>query len=88
VAIRDFYDIDYAVRNGGLRPESEEIVVQVRQKLAVPGNDPVDVSDRRLADLRRQAESELKPVLLEKDFADFDLKRAFEIVVEMAKAVG
>lgn len=88
VAVRDFYDIDYAVRKGGLRPKSAELIGQVRQKLAVPGNDPVNVSDERLAALRMQIEHQLRPVLREKDFAEFDLDRAFKIVAEMAKAVA
>lgn len=88
VAVRDFYDIDYAVRKGGLRPKSAELIGQVRQKLAVPGNDPVNVSDERLAALRMQIEHQLRPVLREKDFAEFDLDRAFEIVAEVAKAVA
>jgi predicted nucleotidyltransferase component of viral defense system len=88
VAIRDFYDIDHAVRKDRLDPEGAELVKQVRQKLAIPGNDPVDVSDRRLDALRRQVEPELKPVLREPDFAEFDLDRAFKIVAEMAKSVG
>jgi predicted nucleotidyltransferase component of viral defense system len=88
VAVRDFYDIDHAVRNGGLRPESEELINQVRQKLVIPGNDPVDVSGGRFAALREQVESQLKPVLREKEFADFDLERAFNVVVELAKAMG
>jgi len=38
--------------------------------------------------LRQQIEPQLKPVLREPDFADFDLDRAFETVVEMAEAVA
>lgn len=87
-AIRDFYDIDHAVRKGGLNPEGVEVVKQVRQKLAVPGNESVDVSERRLLALRQQVEPQLRPVLREKDFSEFDLDRAFKIVFEMAKAVG
>ena len=88
VAIRDFYDIDYAVRKGGLRPKSADLIDQVKQKLAVPGNDPVDVSDGRLAALRKQIEAQLRPVLRERDFGKFDLERAFKIVAEMAEAVS
>jgi hypothetical protein len=88
VAVRDFYDIDHAVRKGGLCPESEALINQVRQKLAIPDNDPVDVSGGRFTALRQQVESELRPVLRAKDFADFDLERAFKIVLEMAKAVA
>lgn len=87
-AVRDFYDIDYAVRKEEFRYNTSEFIAQVRQKLQIPGNDPVDVSERRLTNLRRQVEPQLKPVLREKDFVDFDLEHAFKIVVEVAKAVG
>ena len=86
-AVRDFYDIDHAVRKDGLQPESTAFVEQVRQKLAVPGNDPVDVSRERLAALRQQVEPQLRSVLREEDFSEFDLYRAFDIGVTMAKAV-
>jgi predicted nucleotidyltransferase component of viral defense system len=87
-AIRDFFDIDYAVRKGGLRTDDANFIDQVGQKLAIPGNDPVDVSERRLDALRRQVEPELRPVLREPDFTEFDLDRAFKIVADIAKAVG
>ncbi|MGH7810590.1 MAG: nucleotidyl transferase AbiEii/AbiGii toxin family protein [Candidatus Binatia bacterium] len=87
-AIRDFFDIDYAVRNYKLRIDDEGLIAQVRQKLTIHGDQPVNVSDRRSADLRSQVDSELKPVLRERDFVEFDLDRAFEIVTEMAKAVA
>ena len=87
VAIRDFYDLDYAVRKLGLMPQDAELVELVRQKLAVPGNDPVDVSQSRLADLRRQLETRLRPVLRQRDHKEFDLDRAIEIVVGMARLV-
>ena len=86
-AIRDFFDLDYAVRKDGLRPAAGGFIDQVTQKLAIPGNDPVDVSDQRLTELRRQVEPQLKPVLREKDYTEFDLDRAFKIGVEMARAI-
>jgi hypothetical protein len=87
-AIRDFFDIDYAVRKGGLRHDDAKFIDQVRQKLAIPGNDPVDVSDVRLNDLRRQVESQLRPVLRDREFAEFTLDRAFEVAVRMSEAVA
>ena len=87
-AIRDFFDIDYAVRKGGLRVEEAAFVDQIGIKLTIPGNDSVDVSGKRLDALRRQVEPELRPVLRDQDFAEFDLDRAFEIGVRMAKAVA
>ena len=56
--------------------------------MAIPGNEPVNVSTERLDALRRQVDSELRPVLRDRDFAEFDLDRAFEIGVRMAKAVA
>lgn len=87
-AIRDFFDIDYAVRKGGLQTDNSAFIDQVARKLAIPGNDPVKVSKERLAALRRQVDSELRPVLRDPDFAEFDLDRAFEIGVRMAKAIA
>jgi len=88
VAIRDFYDVEYAVRRLGFRVQDPSLVELVRQKLAVPGNEPVDVSANRLAALKAQLESELKPVLRDEDFAEFDLDRAFATVAEVAVALG
>jgi len=87
VAIRDFYDIDHAVRRLGLSVREPELVALVKAKLAVPGNDPVDVSAARLAALRPQLESQLKAVLRAGDFAEFDLDRAFATVADVAAAL-
>lgn len=84
-AIRDFYDIDYAVRRLDLRPQDPALVELVRQKLAMPGNEPADVSEARLAMLRRQLDAQLKPVLRDRDFAEFDLERAFRTVTQLAE---
>lgn len=87
-AIRDFYDVDHAVRRLGIRVRDRELVELVREKLAVPGNEPVDVSAGRLAALKPQIESRLKPVLRDRDFVEFDLDRAFATVAEVAAALG
>ena len=86
VAARDFFDLDYAARKLGLRVDAE-LIGLVRQKLAVRGNVPVDVSDRRLAELRRQVEPQLRPVLRREDLAEFDVERAFRFVNDMAARV-
>ncbi len=88
IAIRDFYDIDYAVRRLGLNVQEPKMVGLVREKLAIPGNEPVDVSAARLAALRPQLEAQLRPVLRARDFADFDLERAFATVASVAAALG
>ncbi len=88
VAIRDFFDVDYAVRNTGFDTSDSELMGLLQRKLTVPGTGPVDVSPDRLAQLRRQLDAQLRPVLRAKEFGQFDLDRAIEIVREVARAVG
>ncbi len=87
-AVRDFFDLDFADRHLGLQPKDRELIALVKQKLAVPGNEPVDVSPERFAALRHQLDRELKTVLREKDFREFDLERAFRIVKDVAAILG
>ncbi|MCX5831306.1 MAG: nucleotidyl transferase AbiEii/AbiGii toxin family protein [Deltaproteobacteria bacterium] len=88
VAIRDFYDIDHAVRKMDLDPRERSFIAMVHRKLSVPGNDPVDVSDSRLAELRLQLVSQLKPVLREQDFQAFDLESVFQEVGAVASLLA
>jgi len=87
-AIRDFFDIDYAVRRLGIRVKEPGLAGLVRRKMTIPGNEPVDVSDARLDSLRKQVDSQLKPVLRERDFKEFDLDRSFAVVSEMAELIA
>jgi hypothetical protein len=64
-----------------------ELIGLVRQRLAVPGNEPVDVSANRLAALRQKLGSQLQPVLRAADFADFDMERVFQVVAATAARV-
>jgi hypothetical protein len=45
----------------------------------------MDVSQRRLKALRQQLETQLRPVLREKDYSEFDLESAIRIVIGMAE---
>jgi len=87
-AVRDFFDLDYAVRQLGLQPEDDGLIDLIRKKMAVPGNDRVDVSENRLSILHRQSESQLRPVLRARDYVEFDLERAFRIVKDVAAIIG
>lgn len=87
-AIRDFYDIDHAVRHTGFKPASDDMLTLVRQKLAIPGNAPIDVSKTRLELLTRQLDAELRPVLRPADWSAFDLERAFRTVVAVSHRVA
>jgi hypothetical protein len=59
----------------------------VCSKLAIPGNDPIDISDAKRQVLKRQVQAQLRPVLREADYAAFDLDRAFGIVVQVAASL-
>jgi len=84
-AVRDFFDIDHATRHLGLRPQDDELLRLVGRKLAVPGNEAIEVSPARRAALQRQLDAELKPVLRAQDFEEFDLDRAYETVAGVAR---
>jgi predicted nucleotidyltransferase component of viral defense system len=88
VAIREFFDIDHAVRAGRLDVTDAEFVRIVRAKLAMPGNGAANVSQQRLDGLRQQLDARLRPVLRAQEFDVFDLDRAFEIVRSVAEALG
>jgi hypothetical protein len=88
VAIRDFYDVDHAVRSRRLDLGDPGLIDLVHQKVTVISNSPIDVSDRHLQALRLQVEPQLRAVLRAQDFADFDLDRAFGIVSNLAGALG
>ena len=88
VAIRDFYDLDYAIRQRLFRPDDEQLIDLVRQKVRIPGNEPVNASEPRLIKLRQQVEAQLRPVLREHDFQRFDLDRAFKIISDMAARIA
>jgi predicted nucleotidyltransferase component of viral defense system len=87
-AVRDFYDLDYAVRKLALQVHDAEFVDLVRRKLEVPGNEPVVLGANRLNALRRQLGARLQPVLRPRDYDEFDLDRAFAIVTEMHRVLG
>ena len=88
VAIRDFFDVDYAVRKGALDVSDRTLLDLLRRKLRVPGTAPLDVSPGRADELRDQLEAELRPVLRVQDFAQFDLERGFETVRAVARHLG
>jgi predicted nucleotidyltransferase component of viral defense system len=87
-AIRDFYDVDHALRHKAFDPLDAKLLELLRAKLAVEGNDPVDVSAARARSLRAQVAAELRPVLRPADFDAFDLDRAFGVVESVAREIA
>lgn len=86
-AIRDFYDIDHAVRNMGVRLDDRRLLGLVRQKVAVPGTNPPDTSRDRLRVLGPQVDARLEPVLRPADLARFNLDRAFGMLTDLVASL-
>lgn len=82
--IRDFFDLDHGVRVGRFSPDDPALIDILRRKLAVAGNDPIDLSDGKLQTLRMQLDAELAPVLRPQDMVTFDIDRAFSTVSRVA----
>jgi predicted nucleotidyltransferase component of viral defense system len=85
VAIRDFFDIYYAVSHSMLKYKAPGFIKLVSKKMKVPGNQPIDVSEQRKNELKVQSASQLRPVLRQADYEMFDLDEAFDIVQSMAR---
>jgi predicted nucleotidyltransferase component of viral defense system len=85
-AIRDFYDVDYAIRERNLVPDNKEMLNLLRQKLAVV-RDPIDLSPGKLTVLQAQVETRLKAVVRPSDLEDFDLDETFETVARVTAAL-
>jgi predicted nucleotidyltransferase component of viral defense system len=88
IAIRDFFDIDHAVHQTGLDTSDPRLLKLTRRKLEIPGTGPVNVAPHRLEQLQRQLEEQLRPVLRAQEFVQFDLNRAIETVLAVAREVA
>jgi len=82
-AIRDFFDIDHAVRDALFSHRDQGMLTLVSAKLAVAGNDAVDLSETKTLLLRGQIESQLRPVLRTVDFEAFDLQRVVAVLEDL-----
>ncbi|MCK4653124.1 MAG: nucleotidyl transferase AbiEii/AbiGii toxin family protein [Candidatus Cloacimonetes bacterium] len=86
-AIRDYFDIFYAVSNLKIGFLNKKFLKLVEQKLDVPDNDPIDISNMRKKELQLQIETELKPFLRPEDFNKFDFEIAFRIIEKIMKKI-
>lgn len=87
-AVRDFFDIDHAVRLALLDSRDPSVIQLVAAKLAVPGNSRVDLTAGRIEIIRGQLEAHLRPVLRDRDYEAFDLDRVVSILQELAARLG
>jgi predicted nucleotidyltransferase component of viral defense system len=83
--IRDFFDLDYARNSLAFDLEDAGFFALLRHKISAPGNNPVVLTVERRAELERQIEGQLRPVLRSRDFEQFDLDRIWTALVTLAK---
>jgi predicted nucleotidyltransferase component of viral defense system len=76
-AIRDIFDLDYAMRNQIINFNDKELQGLAKIKLSKPEPLEIDLSKSKRQILKSQLESQLKPVLREKDYQQFDFEKAW-----------
>ncbi len=84
-AIRDFFDLDYALRTKTLNLSAPDFIALVARKLAVTGTGPGELTDQKRAKLERQIETNLKPVLRTRDIERFDLNRVWTELLALSQ---
>lgn len=88
VAIRDFFDVEYATQFADFDARAPAFLELLRQKIVIPRTGQVDVSDVRMEQVRRQLGTQLRPVLREQEFARFDLEQAIATVRRVAQELA
>ena len=76
-AIRDIFDVHYAVKNRLI--DIEDMIPIVKHKLDIL-NRKIDLSDNRKTEFLSQLQTDLKPVLRQKDFEEFDFEKAWSML--------
>jgi hypothetical protein len=87
-AIRDLFDLFYAVHKMNLDLDAPDFLIMVKKKLDVLGNTPVDISQEFRRELDRQMEGQLRPVLRPADFDSFNMDEAFALIGRICDAVS
>lgn len=86
-AIRDLFDIEYAVRHQRVDLKNIDLLSYVRRKIDIPDNGSIDISSPRMQAMRAQMATELKPVLRQADYEAFDFDRAVSCLTEIVQSL-
>jgi predicted nucleotidyltransferase component of viral defense system len=86
-AIRDLYDVYYAVRKQVIREDDAELMRLAGKKVKVGGNSGFQVHEQRKKDLKAQVDTQLRSVLRPVDFKQFDFERAWAQLERVAGMV-
>ena len=91
-AIRDIFDIYYALKTSFINERRglikiHDISPMVKYKLKTL-NRTIDLSDERKKDFLSQLQTDLKPVLRQKDFEDFDFEKAWSWLKNLEQEIS
>jgi predicted nucleotidyltransferase component of viral defense system len=86
-AIRDLFDLDYAIRHQKIDLNDARLLDYARRKIAIPGTGAIDVTASRVEAMRLQLRTELLPVLRQNDFDAFDFDQAVVQIVGLANVL-
>ncbi|MEI7751733.1 MAG: nucleotidyl transferase AbiEii/AbiGii toxin family protein [Candidatus Omnitrophota bacterium] len=84
-AIRDFFDLQYALDHLKLRLDEPDFLELLRKKLAITGTGPIQLTQERRKALGQQHHTELAAVLRSKDIEKFDLERVWTVLSTLAE---
>ena len=87
-AVRDFFDLDYALRTRRLNLSDPALIALVELKLDAPGTVPGDLTEKKRAELERQVETDLQPVLRTRDIERFDLNRVWTELLALSQRIN
>lgn len=87
-AIRDIFDLYYALRNQIINFNDKELQGLAKIKLSKPEPLEIDLSESKKQILRSQLDAQLKPVLREEDYKQFDFDKAWNDLKRLAESLS
>ena len=84
-AIRDIFDVHYAVKNHLI--DIKDMIPMIKHKLNTL-NRTIDLSVKRKKEFLIQLQENLKPVLRQKDFEEFDFEQAWKWLKALEKEIS
>lgn len=87
-AIRDLFDIDFAMREQKVdffEPSFHQLLLQ---KLKTSGNGEIKLDDGRMVQMLAQVETELRPVLRPDDFERFEFEGSWKELIKIGQLLG
>lgn len=73
LAIRDFYDIAYAINHNKIDLNKKDFATLIKQKLSLAGSEIVEFNEEKKFFLEYKVQTELEPTLSQKNAFKFDL---------------